>query len=65
MAQIGTSLVENGQKMRVHLMTNHTVTVPLYHIFIIPLKPVNYTFGINLQLNTLLEIEKNLFPSIK
>ena len=32
---------------------------------IIPLKPIEYTFGINLQPNTLLEIEENAFFSIE
>ena len=46
-------------------MTNHSATIPLYHVSIIPLQPVNYTSGINLQPNTLLEIEENPFLSIK
>ena len=43
---------------RKQVVTNHTVTIPPYHISIIPFKPVNHTFGINLQTNTLLEIKR-------
>ena len=41
------------------------LTVPPFHISILMLKPVNHTFGIDLQPNTLLEIEENSFLSIE
>ena len=63
---MGTSLAEEGAKShRTCLVTNHTVTIPLYHISIILSKPVNCTFGIKLQPNTFLEIEANPFLSIE
>ena len=46
-------------------VTNHTVTVPPYHISIRPIKPINHMFGTYLQPNTLLETEENPFLSIE
>ena len=53
-ALIGASLDETWAKdERIHLVTNHIVTIAPCYISIMPLKPVNLTFGINLQLNTI------------
>ena len=50
---------------RIHLVTSHSVIVLPYNISIIMLKLVNHTFGINLQPNTLFEIEENPILSIE
>ena len=47
------------------LIINHTVIIPLYHISIAPLKPINHTISSNIKPNTLNEIEENPFLSIK
>ena len=52
-----------GQKLC--LMTNHTVTKPLYHISIIPLKSINHVLNNNIKPSNLIEIENNPFLSIK
>ena len=49
LTQIVTSVVEKQVKdEQICLVTNHTMTIPPYHISIMPLKPMNCTFGINL-----------------
>ena len=50
---------------RIHVATGHTVTIPPYHIDVIPLKPVNHTCNIDLKSNTLLEIEENPFLPVE
>ena len=50
---------------RTHIVTSHTVTILPYHISIILLTPINHIYNINLQMNTLLEMEENFFLSIK
>ena len=54
---------EAGQKL--HLMTNHTVTILPYHISIIPVKSINHALSSNIKSNTLIEIEENPFLSIE
>ena len=48
-----------------HFETNHFVTIPLYHISVVPLKLVNYICDTNLKPNTLLQIEETPFLSIE
>ena len=54
---------EVGQKF--HLMTNHTVTLPPYHISIVPLKSINHALSSNFKPNTLIDIEEKPFLCIK
>ena len=42
-----------------------TVTIPPYHISIIPLKSIKHALNNNIKPNTLIEIEENPFLSIK
>ena len=47
---------ETGKKLC--LMSNHTVTIPPYHISIIPLKSINYKLSSNIKPNTLRDSRK-------
>ena len=63
-ALIGVSLDEKwANSEQICLVTNYTVTILPYHIIIISLKPLNCTAGINIQPNTLLKMEEELFLS--
>ena len=51
---------ETGQKL--HLLTNHTIITPPYHMSIILLKSINHALSSNIKPNTLKEIRgKTLF----
>ena len=47
------------------LMTSHTVTIPPYHISIVPFKSVHHALSSNIKPNTLIEVEENPFLSIE
>ena len=46
-------------------MSNHGVTIPPYHISIVPLKSINHALSSNIKPNTLIEIEEKPFLSIE
>ena len=54
---------ERDQKL--YIITNNTVTVPLYHISIAQLKVINHAIRNNIEPNTLIEIDKNTFLAIE
>ena len=47
------------------LITNNTVTIPLYHICKALLKAINHIISNNIKPNTLIEIEENPFQAFK
>ena len=48
---------------KIFVVTQHTVTLPPYHISIVPLMAINY--AANMHTNTLIEIDDNPFFSIE
>ena len=52
---------QNKTDQKLHLITNNTITIPLYHISIAPLKAINHVINNNSKPNTLIEIEENPF----
>ena len=50
---------------KLHLMTNNTFTIPLYHISIAPLKAIYHAICNKFKPNIIIEIEENHFLAIE